>query len=102
FAMDAGDLFPLAHVGYVHSRANHVLQFAAERLDRRLNDGQRPRGLFTHALGVRAVGVDADAAGDGDDVARSNRAAIAHDRLPLRAAGGAAAAGAILDRDLDV
>ena len=51
---------------------------------------------------VRAVGVDADRAGDGDRIAAADRPAVTHDRLPLRAARRTLAARPLGDRDLDI
>ena len=101
-AVDAGDLFPLAHIRNVHPRTNHVLEFAAERFDGGLNDGERAGGLFTDRARIRAIGVDADAPGHGDRVAAAHGAAIAHDRLPLRTARSALAADTVLDGDFNV
>ena len=101
-AVDAGDFFPLAHVGDEHPRADDVLHLAAERFDGGLDDGQRAGRLLADRLGVRAIGIDADAAGDGNRVAAADGAAVAHDRLPLRAARSTLPAGTILNGDFDV
>ena len=50
-AVDAGDFFPFAHVGHEHPRADDVLQLAAERFDRRPDDGQRAGRLLADCLG---------------------------------------------------
>ena len=102
FAVDAGDCFPLADVGDVHPCADDVLELAAEGFDGGLDDGERAGGLGGEVGCVGAVGVDADGAGDGDRVAAADGAAVAHERLPLGAAGSTAPAGAIVDGDVDV
>src|SRR4051794_30668775 len=101
-AVDTGHLFPGVYVSDEHPRADDVLEFAAEGFDGRLDNRERAGGLVANFSGVGAVGVDADAAGDGDRVAAADRAAIAHDRLPLRAAGCTFAAEAVLDGDFDI
>jgi hypothetical protein len=101
-AVDAGDGFPLADVDDEHAGTDDVFEPAVEGFDRRADDGQRARGLSGDVGRVGAVGVDADRAGDGDGVAAADGAAVAHERLPFRAAGGTSPAGAIVDGDLDV
>src|SRR5206468_1454448 len=83
FAVDLGDLFPLADVGDVHAGADDVFDAAAQGFDGGADDRQRAAGLLAQRLGVGAVGVDADAAGDGDPVACAYGAAVTHQRFPF-------------------
>ena len=56
----------LRDVGQVHPGPDHVRRLAAERLDGRQDDLQRPPGLAPDGRRERAVGLDADRPGHGD------------------------------------
>lgn len=101
-AVNAGHFFPFAHVDDVHPRANNMLQLAAKGFDGGADDGERAGRLVADAFRVAAIGIDADRAGNGDRVAAADRAAVAHDGFPLRAARSALTAGTILDGDVDI
>src|SRR5438876_978783 len=101
-AMRRRDLLPPGDVGHEHARADHLLEPPAERLERRPDDLERSPGLLGDGRCVRPVGVDADRAGDGDQVPGAHGARVADDRLPPGARAGTLPAVPLAHRDADV
>src|SRR5206468_2268750 len=101
-AMRRRDLLPPGDVGHEHARADHVLEPPAERPERRADDLERACRLLGDGRRVRAVGVDADRAGDRDHVPAADGAGVADDRLPPGPRAGAAPAVALAHGDAHV
>ena len=102
FAVGGGDLLPQLQAGGVDARADDVADVATQGVQGRHDDVQGTAGLLGDRRGVLAIGPHADRAGDGDRVARPDCAAVADDRLPLRAGADTGASEAFLRAGLDV